>query len=167
MPVPVSSSFSTNYYVRAFLGAAVLLAATGYMLYNCISGGFEQSGGFVSNALLCAGVGLFYFIFSKSWLRIMVADEGITVFRVFKKPLIILWADITAINTYRARSSGANPTFGGLTPNFVIEFNHNQTISFNEAWYDNYDKLTMAIYLHKYGPGHGRERYLARHGITT
>jgi len=162
MPDSISSCFNISFYIRAFLGAAAILGFAGYLLYHCISGSFAAADGYFYTAFLCGGVWLYYY-FSKSCQRIVVADTGITVFRVFKKPLTIPWADITAINTYTSRSS-TNPARYGYSRDFVIEFNHNQTISFNEAWYDNYSQLTMAIYLHKYGPGHGRERYLARHG---
>ena len=91
----------------------------------------------------------------------MVTTSGITVRNViFNKQTSITYASITHIGTSRTRGSGR---LVGLAQSFYIEFNGDQSISFSEAWYDNYDKLTMAIYLHKFGPGHGRERYLARH----
>ena len=80
---------------------------------------------------------------------------------VFKKQLTIPYAGITRIGTYRTASSGTS-RLPGYSQDFVIEFGDNKSVGINEAWYDNYNHLTMTIYLHKYGPGHGRERYLER-----
>jgi hypothetical protein len=46
----------------------------------------------------------------------------------------------------------------------IIEYGENESLTINESYYENYSQLTMAIYLNKFGPGHGRERYLERRG---
>ncbi|MCO5949234.1 hypothetical protein [Mucilaginibacter flavidus] len=161
MDTTVTSSFNSRYFARAICGAAFFVWCTGYMLYHCLRGDFAHPAqAYGLTALLCGSVWVYYYFFSKSWQRVVVAETGITVFRAFKKPITIPYADITHIGTSRTRGSGGS---GALAQSFYIEFNNDQSVSFNEAWYDNYDKLTMTIYLHKFGPGHGRERYLARH----
>ena len=134
------------------------------MLYHSVTGSLGWPGGDTVTAILCGADLVFYYFFSQSWKQITVTPTGITARNVvFNKQTTINYADITGISTYRESRPGRGGGYFGR--DFVIEFNHNQTISFNESWYDNYDKLTMAIYLHKFGPGHGRERYLERHGI--
>ena len=139
-----------------------MLLFTGYMIDLSISGKLVSA----ADAYFWPAFGLcllavYYYFFSKSWKRITVTATEIIIDNLFfKKRLNILYSDITGIGTYRRNSDNM---YGYINrQNFVIEFNGNKSISINEGWYDNYDRLTMAVYTYKYGPGHGRERYLAR-----
>ena len=164
MEEPLVSVFNFNYYFRALCGASVFLWATGYMLYHCLLGNFLYTVKVYSiTAVLCGSDYLYYYFFSKSWKKITINETEIIVYDViFKKSTVIPLTAITGINTYRER--GPASSYGGaFSQDFVLEFNDDQILSFNEAWYKNYGKLTMAIYTQKYGAGHGRERYLQRH----
>jgi hypothetical protein len=156
MDETIISNFDTAYYSRAIFGAVVFLGLTGYSLYRCLLGNLANPGAAYMITLLLFGVlWVYYYFFSKSWKRITVtATEIIVENVVFKKQVTIPYADITRIGTYRTRSA--------FSQSFVIEFKDDQSVAIDEAWYDNYNKLTMAIYYHKYGPGHGRDRYLER-----
>lgn len=165
MDSPIISNFDTAYYNRATCGAVVFLVLTGRMLYACLLGNLVNPiASYAITLLLCGLLWVYYYFFSKSWKRITVTATEIIVYDVvFKKQVTISYAEITGINTYRTQ--GNNSSLGGVfSQNFVIEFKDDQSVAFNEAWYDNYNKLTMAIYNHKYGPGHGRDRYLERRG---
>ena len=158
MDSPITSSFDTTYYTRAIGGAIVFLGLTGYSLYKCLLSNLANPGSAYAITLLLFGVlWVYYYFFSKSWKRITVTATEIIVYNVvFKKLVIIPYAEITRMGTYRTRK--------GFSQSFVIEFKDDQSVQINEAWYDNYNKLTLAIYYHKYGPGHGRDRYLERRG---
>jgi len=156
MDEPIISSFDSAYYNRATCGAVVFLVVTGRMLYACLLGNLVNPiASYAITLLLCGLLWVYYYFFSKSWKRITVTATEIIVYDVvFKKQVTIPYTEITRVGTYRTRK--------GFSQSFTIEFKDDQSIAFNEAGYDNYNKLTMAIYYHKYGPGHGRERYLER-----
>lgn len=165
MEEPVVSSFDPAYYTRAVGGAIVFLWLFGDMLYHCPLGNLANPGAAYTITLLLLGVlWVYYYFFSKSWQRVTVTATEIVVYNVvFKKQLTIPYADITRIGTYRSRGNAGR--FGGaFSQSFIIEFKDDQSVEICEAWYDNYNKLTMAIYNRKYGPGHGRDRYLERRG---
>ncbi|SHN30502.1 hypothetical protein [Mucilaginibacter sp. OK098] len=157
----IISNFDTAYYNRAIGGAVVFVVLTGRMLYACLLGNpAPPMAAYIITLLLCGVLWVYYYFFSRSWKRITVTATEIIVYDVvFKKQVIIPYAEITRMGTYRTRK--------GFSQNFAIEFKDDQSVAFNEAWYDNYNKLTMAIYNHKYGPGHARERYLERRGDKT
>ncbi|HEY2581444.1 MAG TPA: hypothetical protein VGI43_06540, partial [Mucilaginibacter sp.] len=136
-----------------------------YMLYHCLLGNFVNPvAGYLITLFLFGLLWVFYYFFSKSWKRVTITATEIILYDVvFKKQITIAYADITHIATYRTQ--GYSRTSGrAFSQKFVIDFKDDQSVTLDEAWYNNYSKLTMAIYLHKYGPGHGRERYLERHG---
>jgi hypothetical protein len=135
-----------------------------YMISLCIAGNLAYPGEVYFMTLFFMGLlAVYCYFFSKSWKRITVTPTEIIVDDVvFKKQLTIPYSAIIHIGTYRSQS---NSTRGWVyAQDFVIEFDGDQSISISEGWYNNYNHLTMAIYLHKYGPGHGRERYLERRG---
>ena len=161
MDEPVISKFYTFYFVKAICGVIIALFFTGLAIYFSLFGNLQYPNNayFCSvffSALLC----VYFYFFSKSWKRITVTPTEIIFYDVvFKKQLTIPYTDITRIATYRRNSDNK---YGFInSQNFVIEFNGNQSITINEAHYENYNRLTMAVYNYKYGPGHGRDRYLA------
>lgn len=158
------SIFSSDYYLRATTGAIVFLGLTAYTLYHCLLGNLMYPAkAYAVTMILCAVDCLYYHLFSKSWKRVTITETEIIVDHVvFKKKLIVPFSDITSVTNYGSR--GNNGLMGSaFGHDFVIETKNGQTLRLNEAWYENYKQLTMAIYLQRYGPGHGRERYLARH----
>jgi hypothetical protein len=165
MESPITSNFDTAYYTRAIGGAIIFLSLTGYSLYKCLLGNLANPGSAYAITLLLLGVlWVSYYFFSKSWKRITVTATEIIVYNVvFKKQVTIPYAEITRVGTYRTQGNTGRGGIG-FSQSFVIEFKDDQSVEINEAWYDNYNKLTMAIYYHKYGPGHGRDRYLERRG---
>lgn len=153
------------YYFKAVCGAILFSWAAGYMGYHCLLGNFAHPGqAYGLTALVFAANGIYYYFFSKSWKRTTVTPTEIIIdYWVLKKQQRIPYTAIKSIDTYRMAGSNTS-IFGRYGQSFVMELNNGTTVTFSENYYDNYSKLTMAIYLHKYGPGHGRERYLERHG---
>ncbi|WP_157740528.1 hypothetical protein [Mucilaginibacter xinganensis] len=165
MDETIISNFDSSYYNRAIAGAVVFLALTGEMLYTCLQGNLANPLlAYSITLLLCGALWVYYHFFSRSWKRVTVTAAEIIVYDVvFNKQLTIPFTEITNVGTYRTR--GNNGSWGAaFSQSLVIEFKEDQSVAFDEAWYDNYSKLTMAIYYHKYGPGHGRDRYLERRG---
>ena len=164
MDEPVISIFDESYYSNAIFGAIVFLSLTGYAAYCCLFYHLLSPG--KAWLILAALIGfdyLYYYLFSKSWKVVTVtAEEVIIYYVVYRKQINIPFAEITRVSTYRTQSEdGARYSF---SQDFVIEYGDDKSVGFNEAWYENYNRLKMTIYFHKYGPGHGRERYLRRHG---
>jgi hypothetical protein len=162
MDEPVTSAFSTPYYVRMTVGAIFLSSIAVRLLLACIGGNLANPIGTYGFTAFFLGLLYFYFnYFSRSWKRITVSADGIIVFNVVtRKQYTISYANISHIGTYRMDAGSING--GVFAQDFVIEFNGNRSLILNEDYYDNYKQLTMAIYLYKYGPGHGRERYLEK-----
>jgi hypothetical protein len=164
MDEPIVSSFDSSYYSRACIGAALFLWVTGYLLYRILFFNLLYPGKvYLLTAIFIGADYVYYTFFSKSWKRVTVTATEIIVCNVVtKKEITIPYDTITRIGTYRTQGTGR---WGyGYAQDIVIEYGDDQSVAFNEAWYDNYNKLTMTIYLHQYGPGHGRDRYLERHG---
>jgi hypothetical protein len=159
----IVSEFYTFYYFKAICGAIILLLANWYFGYLALSGGLTGSG-YGYFALLLVLLGVYFYFFSKSWKRVIITPTEILIDDVvFKKQLTIPYTDIKAVGTYRAANNSSR-NFRLYGKDFVMELNNGTSVAFSENYYNNYSKLTMAIYLHKYGPGHGRERYMERHG---
>ena len=158
----IVSKFYTFYYFKNICGAIAFLLVNLYFGCMALSGGSTGPGyGYFVLSLLLPGA--YFYVFSKSWKRVTVTPTEIIIdYLAFKKQRI-LYADIKSIGTYRAANNNIR-SFRLYGQDFVMELNNGTTVTFSENYYDNYSKLTMAIYLHKYGPGHGRERYLERHG---
>jgi hypothetical protein len=163
MDEPIVSEFYTFYYFKSIFGAIAFLLVNLYFGCMALSGGSTGSGyGYFVLSLLFPGA--YFYVFSKSWKRTTVTPTEILIdYWVLKKQQRIPYTDIKSINTYRMAGSNTS-IFGRYGQSFVMEFNNGKSVSFSESYYNNYSKLTMAIYLHKYGSGHGRERYLERHG---
>jgi len=159
MDEPVISDFYTPYYTRAITGGLLVLWLNWHMISACIRGNLANPAGtYVMTLFSMMLLAVYYYFFSKSWKRITVTPTEIIVDDVvFKKQIKIPYTAITHINAYR---TGGNTNGRLFSQDFVIEFDGDQSVSINEAWYDNYNHLTTTIYIHKYGPGHGRERYL-------
>ena len=164
MDEPIVSGFDSAYYFRTICGTAFFLWMPFHRLYQCLTVDLANPvSAYLYTLIWFGALWVYYYFFSKSWKRITVtATEIIVRDIVFKKQITIPYADITGVNTYRTQGYGGR--LGAVfSQSFVIEYKGDQSVSFNKGWYSNYNKLTMAIYNHKYGPGHGRERYLARH----
>jgi len=164
MEETVTSVFSNVFYQRAVVMGGVLLWLTSQVVPPLFSSRYQHPVGlFIFAAFFCAVDWLFLRAFLRSYKRITVAPEAILVKNITGKQTRIPYAEITGINTYR--SSGKTGRFGGrFSADFVLEYGNDKWLSINESSFENYKQLTMAIYLYKYGPGHGRERYLERHG---
>ena len=160
---PIVSEFYTFYYFKAICGAIILLLVNWYFGYLALFGRLTGQG-YGYFVLLFLFLGAYFYFFSKSWKRITITPTEIIIDNVvFKKQQRIPYTDIKSIDTYRM-SNRNNLIFRRYGQSFVMELHNGSSVTFSENYYDNYSELTMAIYLHKYGPGHGRERYLARHG---
>jgi hypothetical protein len=166
MDESVVSEFYIPSFLYAICGAIFLLWPTTYMLYHCLLGNLLHPGvAYTITLFFCGMLGVYYYFVSKLWYKIRVTPTEIMFSHVItKKKIIVALTDVTHISTYRARTGGrfGESNLGG-TQRFIIEFKDDQSIEISESWYANYNKLTMAIYHHKQGPGHGRERYLERH----
>jgi|GEM_PF-3256281 len=159
----IVSEFYTFYYFKAICGAIMLLLVTGYLGCLGLASDLGKEG-YIYFFLLFVFLGIYFYFFSKSWKRITITPTEILLDDVvLKKQQRIPYTDIKTIDTYRAANNSSR-SFGRYGQDFVMELNNGTQVTFNENYYNNYSKLTMAIYLHKYGPGHGRERYLERHG---
>ena len=161
MDEPVISKFYTFYFVKSICGGIIALFFTVLAIYFSIFGNLK----YPNNAYFCSVffsvlLCVYFYFFSKSWKRITVTPTEIIVYDVvFKKQITIPYTDITRIGTYR--SASGNISGWAFGQNFVVGFDGDKSVTINEGWYDNYNRLTMAIYNYKYGPGHGRDRYLA------
>jgi hypothetical protein len=162
MDEPVISKFYTNYYVSAICGGIIFMVFTGYMLYLSLFVNLANPVGVRLFTIFLFGLLYVYFyFFPKSWKRITVTPTEIMVYDVvFKKQLNIPYTDITRMAVYRPTLSARSGR--GFAENFVIEYGANKSVTINEGHYDNYNRLKMAIYNYKLGPGRGRERYLER-----
>ncbi|TWI98673.1 hypothetical protein JN11_02861 [Mucilaginibacter frigoritolerans] len=165
MDESVISKFYIPSFFYAICGAIFLLGLTIYMLYHCLLGNLLYPGkAYTITLFLCGALGVYYYFVSKSWKRITVTASEIVVYNLIsKKQITITYADITHISTYRTQGGRR----GLSSQRFIIDIKDDRSLEINESWYENYNKLTMAIYHHKYGPGHGRERYLERHQNQT
>jgi hypothetical protein len=165
MDETVTSEFYIPSFFYAICGAIFLLWPTTYMLYHCLLGDFlYPAKAYASTLFLCVALGIYYYFTSKSWRRITITPTEISVRNIItKKQITIAQTDITHISTYRANTSGLGGRSSRSSQRFIIEYKGGKSIEINESWYANYNKLTMAIYHDKQGPGHGRERYLERH----
>jgi len=161
MDEPIVSKFDTLYYFKAICGAAMFLMPTVYAICKILTGNLEHPGkAYIMTMIFIASLSIYSYFFSKSWKRITVTPTEVIVYDVvLKKQLTVAYSDIIRIGTYRMRSSDRGSSF---SQDFVIELSGDRSVTINEAWYDNYNQLTMAIYKNKYGLGHGRDRYLAR-----
>jgi hypothetical protein len=161
----VVSKFCTWYYFKGMCGGIILSLVTGFMIRLLVAGNLANPGeAYFLTAFFTGALCFYFYFFSKSWKRITVTPEAIIVYDiVFKKQLTISYPNITRIGTYR-RPGYSQRSGLAYSQHFVIEVNDDRSFTIDEAFYDNYSQLTMAIYLHKYGPGHGRERYLEGRG---
>jgi hypothetical protein len=161
MDEPIISKFYAPYYFKAICGAIIFFMLTVYMICLILSGNLEHPGNaYILAMIFIACLSIYFYFFSKSWKRITVTPTEIIVYDVvLKKQLTVAYSDIIKIDTYRTRSSDRGSSF---SQDFVIELSGDRLVTINEAWYDNYNRLTMAIYKNKYGLGQGRDRYLAR-----
>jgi len=164
MDESVTSEFYIPSFFYAICGALFLLWPTLYMLYHCLMGDFlNPIPAYIFTLFLFGILWTYYYFVSKSWYRITVTATEIIVCNIItKKQKSFAHTEITHISTYRANTSGLRGS-SSSSQRFIIEFKDDQFIEINESWYANYNKLTMAIYHDKQGPGHGRERYLERH----
>lgn len=175
MEETTTSVFSEIFFARAIVVGGVLLWLTSMVVYPLLSSRYlHPVGAYIFAACFCTVDALFARAFVRSCKRITVSRDAVQVKNLISGKLIrIPYAEITALNTYRSQgreTTSTGQSRGRFGANFVIEYGNDQWLSFNESSFANYSELTMAIYVYKYGPGHvqasghGRERYLARHG---